>query len=53
MSDPVLLVSKDGAVATVTLNRPDAMNAFSTGLRLALGRAFRELQPTRKYALLS
>jgi enoyl-CoA hydratase len=44
VSDPVLLVSKEGAVATVTLNRPDAMNAFSTELRLTLGRAFRELQ---------
>lgn len=44
MSEPVLLLDKEGAVATVTLNRPEAMNAFSTELRLALGRAFRELQ---------
>lgn len=44
MSEPVLLVHKDGPVATVTLNRPDAMNAFSAELRLALGKAFRELK---------
>jgi enoyl-CoA hydratase len=31
-------------VATVTLNRPEAMNALSADLRLALGQAFRELQ---------
>ena len=44
MSEPVLLVEKNAAVATVTLNRPAAMNAFSAELRLALGSAFRELQ---------
>lgn len=44
MSAPVLLTEKDGPVATVTLNRPDAMNAFSAELRLALGAAFRDLQ---------
>ncbi|HNC68895.1 MAG TPA: enoyl-CoA hydratase-related protein, partial [Pseudomonadales bacterium] len=44
MSEPVLLVQKDGPVATVTLNRPDAMNAFSAELRVALGNAFRELK---------
>lgn len=48
MSEPVLLLDKEGAIATVTLNRPEAMNAFSTELRLALGRAFRELQADPK-----
>lgn len=44
MTSPVLLVAKRDAVATVTLNRPEAMNALSVELRLALGGAFRELQ---------
>ncbi len=35
MSD-ILEVSKDGGVATVTLNRPTAMNALSRDLRIAL-----------------
>lgn len=44
MTEPVLLVEKRAAVATVTLNRPEAMNALSAELRLALGQAFRDLQ---------
>ena len=44
MSSSVLLVGKHDAVATVTLNRPEAMNALSAELRLRLGQAFRELQ---------
>ncbi len=44
MNSSVLLVEKKDAVATVTLNRPEAMNAFSAELRLALGNAFRELR---------
>jgi len=44
MSESVLLVKKDGPVATVTLNRPDAMNALSGALRSAISEAFRELQ---------
>lgn len=44
MPSSVLLVEKSGPVATVTLNRPEAMNAFSAELRLALRDAFRDLQ---------
>lgn len=40
MSDPVLLVARDGGIASVTLNRPQAMNALSRELRAALVEAF-------------
>ncbi|MFN8624509.1 MAG: enoyl-CoA hydratase [Candidatus Binatia bacterium] len=55
MSSSVLLVEKSDAVATVTLNRPDAMNAFSVELRLALRDAFRDLQadPTVRVAIVT
>ncbi len=43
MSDPVLKVERDGAVAILTLNRPDAMNALSQALRDAIAEAFRTL----------
>jgi enoyl-CoA hydratase len=39
----MLTVEKDGAVAVVTLNRPDAMNALSRALRAALRQALIEL----------
>ncbi len=39
----VLRVERDDGVTTVTLDRPEAMNALSTELRAALVRAFREL----------
>lgn len=35
----------EGRVATVTVNRPDAMNAFNTATLLALREAFGELAP--------
>ena len=38
-----LLVTKSGAVATVTLNRPEIRNAFDDALIAALTEAFREL----------
>ena len=44
MSEPVLLVEKAGGVATVTLNRPRAMNALSRELRLELAATFTALQ---------
>jgi enoyl-CoA hydratase len=44
MPESVLRVERSDAVATVTLDRPDAMNALSKALRDAIGRAFRELE---------
>jgi enoyl-CoA hydratase len=43
MPPPVLLVEKRDAVARVTLNRPEKMNALSHELRQALTGAFSEL----------
>ncbi|HKC22948.1 MAG TPA: enoyl-CoA hydratase-related protein [Gaiellaceae bacterium] len=34
--------SRDGAVLTITLNRPDVLNAFNTGMHRALATALRE-----------
>ena len=36
MTDDVVLVEKDGAIATVTLNRPDKMNSFNPALQRAM-----------------
>lgn len=44
MSRPVVLVEKSGGIATVTLNRPDAMNAVSSQLSAELSQAFVDLQ---------
>jgi enoyl-CoA hydratase len=44
MSEPVLLVEQSDAIATLTLNRPAAMNALSRELRGALAAAFQQLQ---------
>jgi len=38
-----VLVERRGAVAVVTLNRPDSLNAFDAGLRRDLRRAVREV----------
>jgi len=55
VSEPVLLCLREGAVAVLTLNRPRRMNALDTELRLALGRAFRELEadPSVRVAILT
>jgi len=39
----MILVEREGPVAIVTLNRPDAMNALSQALRAELARTFKEL----------
>jgi len=40
MTAPVLLIEKHDAIATLTLNRPEAMNALSRELRSAISDAF-------------
>ncbi len=44
MSSSVLRVEKSHSIATVTLNRPEAMNALSAELRPDLGKALRNIQ---------
>ncbi len=44
MSDRTLLIDRQGAVATLTLNRPEAMNALSRELRTQLVQAFDRLR---------
>src|SRR5215475_7364621 len=39
----LILAERQGAVALVTMNRPEAMNALSRALRADLARVFREL----------
>jgi enoyl-CoA hydratase len=43
MSDQLVTVERHGAVALVTLNRPDALNALSRALRAAICETFRAL----------
>lgn len=43
MPEPVLRIEKTAGVVTLTLNRPQAMNALSRGLRTALVDAFAAL----------
>ena len=40
-----VIVETDGPVATITLNRPEQLNAMSTGLLDDLYAALRELNP--------
>ncbi len=44
MSISVTKVEKNEGIATITLNRPEAMNALSRELRGAIAEAFRDLQ---------
>ncbi len=44
MTDTALTITRDGAIATVTMNRPQAFNALNTALRDALRRAVCELE---------
>lgn len=50
MSDPVILVERDDAVATVTLNRPQARNALSSELRKTLWQTMRDLDADESVA---
>jgi len=43
MSESLLRVERDGGIATLTLNRPEAMNALSRALRREVAQAFRAL----------
>jgi len=43
MSEEIVLVERDGPVAIVTLNRPDALNALSRALRSRVVEVFAEL----------
>ena len=44
MAEKLVQVTRDAGVTIVTLNRPEALNALSTGLRRALVRTFRALK---------
>ena len=44
MSNELVLVERDAGITTVTLNRPEALNALSSGLRKAITNTFRELK---------
>jgi enoyl-CoA hydratase len=51
----LVTVERDGAVAVVTLNRPEALNALSRGLRAQLAHSIRELdaEPAIRAVLLT
>lgn len=44
MTDEPVLVQRDGALVTLTLNRPHARNALSTGMRDSLAAAVRDIE---------
>ena len=47
MTDPLVLIERHDAIAVVTLNRPEALNALSSALRRRLGETFAELSEDR------
>ena len=48
MSEPLVLTTRDGAVCTVTLNRPKALNSFTADMHLALAAALAEVESDAK-----
>src|SRR4051812_46425215 len=48
MTEPVILLAHDGAISTLTINRPDALNALSADVLRALGAAVAELDARRE-----
>ena len=48
MSDDVLILEKTGAIATLTLNRPNKMNAFDDALRTAMRRTVARIKDDRE-----
>ena len=48
MSEPVIIVSKEGGIATVTLNRPEKLNALNRDLRGQFCRVMQELRADPK-----
>jgi 2-(1,2-epoxy-1,2-dihydrophenyl)acetyl-CoA isomerase len=44
MSEPLVLTARDGAVCTITLNRPKALNSFTADMHIALVAALGEVE---------
>ena len=47
MSEPVIIVNQEGGIATVTLNRPEKLNALNRDLRGQFCRVMQELRADR------
>jgi enoyl-CoA hydratase len=47
MTEQVLLIEKSSGIATITLNRPESMNALSKELRQALASAYQDINNDR------